>query len=127
MLSSSTKKEIKPIEDTAQAVLGFLDSRKWESKDKQDRLYSLFGANSKVITVIWKEIQKHIDEDVFRKHLLYGLLFKKVYSTEEVHCAIVGWPSVKTFREKAWHIVECIAELKPKFIFQNLYLKKIDL
>jgi hypothetical protein len=116
VLSSPTKKEIKSIEETAQAVLGFPVTRKWESKDKQDRFKSLFGANSKVITVIWKEIQNHIDEDIFRKHLLYGLLFMKVYSTEEVHCAIVGWPSVKTFREKAWHIVECIAELKPKFI-----------
>jgi hypothetical protein len=116
VLSIPTEKEIKSIEDTAKVVLGFPASRKWESKDKQDRLKSLFGANSKVIAVIWNEIQNHIDHDIFRKHLLYGLLFMKVYSTEEVHCAIVGWPSVKTFREKAWHIVECIAELKPKFI-----------
>ncbi|OEU05889.1 hypothetical protein FRACYDRAFT_257598 [Fragilariopsis cylindrus CCMP1102] len=116
VLFSPTKKDIKSIEDTARAVLGFPTSRKWESKDKQARFKSLFGANSTVITAIWNEIQNHIDEDVFRKHLLYGLLFMKVYSTEEVHCAIVGWPSVKTFREKAWHIVECIAELKPKLI-----------
>ena len=74
VLSSPTKKEIKSIEETAQAVLGFPVTRKWESKDKQDRFKSLFGANSKVITVIWKEIQNHIDEDIFRRHLLYGLL-----------------------------------------------------
>jgi hypothetical protein len=99
MVLSPTEEEIRLIEDdTAKAVLGFPASRKWESKDKQDRFKSLFGANSKVITVIWNEIQNQIDKDTFCKHLLYGLLFLKVYSTEEVHCAIVGWPSVKMFR-----------------------------
>jgi hypothetical protein len=116
MLSSASEQEVKLIEDTAKEVLCFPPGRKWESKDKQTRFKSLFGANSNVIAVIWREIKNHIDDDIFRKHLLYGLLFLKVYSTEEVHCAIVGWPSVKTFRVKAWHIVECIAELKPTFI-----------
>jgi hypothetical protein len=32
--------------------------------------------------------------------------------SEEVHCPIVDWPTAKTFRQKSWHIIECIADLK---------------
>jgi hypothetical protein len=30
---------------------------------------------------------------------------------KETHCAIVGFPTKQEFREKAWHIVNIIADL----------------
>jgi hypothetical protein len=49
--------------------------------------------------------------------LLWGLIFLKVYApNEEIHCAIVGFPTRKEFRQKAWHIVEIIADLKEGLI-----------
>jgi len=49
-------------------------------------------------------------------HLLWALVWLKIYATELVLCSLVGWPTPKTFREKVFHIVECVADLKPKFI-----------
>jgi hypothetical protein len=57
-----------------------------------------------------------VEEKTNRKHLLWGLLFLKLYSTEEVHCAIVGHPTKKEFRQKSWQIVEMIAGLKDTII-----------
>jgi hypothetical protein len=49
------------------------------------------------------------DPNAKRKHLLWALVFLKVYATsEEVHCAIVGWSHVQTFRKYSWYFVEKI-------------------
>jgi hypothetical protein len=105
------------MDEVARATIRWPTSRKWNSKDKQERFKSLFGANIDVITEIWNRIEQNVDAGVVPKHLLYGLVFLKVYGkSEEVHCAIVDWPTAKTFREKSWHIIECIADLKDSVI-----------
>jgi hypothetical protein len=54
---------------------------------------------------------------LYQNTCLYGLVFLKVCApSEEVHCAIGDWPSAKTFCEKSWHIIECIADLKESVI-----------
>ena len=51
---------------------------------------SFFGASGCVIAEIWNQIKETIKDGTEPKHLLWALIFLKVYSTEEVHCAIVG-------------------------------------
>ena len=98
------------VEALVKETIGCPDSRKWGTPAAaKARLASFFGCNAAVITELWNRIEPIVDEHVQPKHLLWGLVFLKVCSTEEVHCRIVGWPSAKTFREKAWHVVERIA------------------
>jgi hypothetical protein len=69
------------------------------------------------IAVLWQLIKSNVNDDVHEKHLLWGLTFVKAYApNEELHCAIIGFPTRKEFRQKAWHIVEIIADLKDGLI-----------
>ena len=80
-----------------------------------------FGASISVITHIWNRLQPFIDDEHAAsshhpRHLLWSLVFLKIYSTEEVHCRIVGWPAPKTFRKWSWYFVGKIAQLKDEVI-----------
>jgi hypothetical protein len=111
-----SKGAVDAIEQTAKDLLRWPNNRKWDSADKDERFRALFGAPSVVIAEIWERIIPMVEKKTYRKHLLWGLLFLKIYSTEEAHCAIVGHPTKKEFREKSWHIVEMIAGLKETII-----------
>jgi hypothetical protein len=112
-----TKKGIRSIEKTAREMLRFPEERKWDSADKDERFRSLFGAPSLVIAALWELIRSQVNYGVEEKHLLWGLVFLKVYAkNEETHCSIVGFPTKQEFREKAWHIVNIIADLKDGII-----------
>lgn len=113
-----TKKAIVAIEKAAKEdVLRFPPNRKWDSRDKEDRFKSLFGACPIVIAAAWELIKASVDDNIDQSHLLWGLVFLKVYApNEETHCSIVGWPTKKEFREKSWHIVKNLADQKSKVI-----------
>ena len=103
------------IELVAQQTLRWPDNRRWKTKDRDRRFRSFFGASSRLVAVLWNKIeqQREIEEPGAEpKHLLWALLFLKVYSTIEIHCSIVGWPSAKTFAKWSWYFVKRIAELK---------------
>ena len=113
------------FEEVAKTTLGWPSRRKWESKAKDDRFCSCFGAKSDVIATIWNIILPAVILDQDRdnglsraapKHLLWALILMKVYSTEEIHCSIVGWPHRETFRKWSWYFVKKIAGLKGEVI-----------
>ena len=106
------------IELIAKETLCFPDNRRWNIKDKGRRFRACFGAPSEVVANLWNRIQSHrqIETGGKPKHLLWALVFLKVYSTSEILCSIVGWPSVKTFTKWSWYFVERIAELKDDII-----------
>jgi hypothetical protein len=106
------------IELVAKQTLCWPEGRKWMTKDRKRRFRSFFGASSGVVAVIWNKIeQRGIEEPGAKpKHLLWALLFLKVYSTIEIHCSIVGWPSAKSFSKWSWYFVKRIAELKEDVI-----------
>lgn len=112
-IAKPSPQDVKAIETAITDTVRFPDT--WKS-EKQQAYKSLFGCNSTIIATIWMEIQPLVDDCVYRKHLLWALIYLKVYSTEFVHCCMVGWPTPKTFREKSWHVVECIADIKTKVI-----------
>ena len=69
-----------------------------ELKDKDQDIWSLFGASSDVIANLWEQVEPYIDKaGADWKHLLWALVFLKVYASEEVHCAIVEWPNSKSY------------------------------
>ena len=106
------------VELIAKETLGWPEKRKWNSKDKDRRFRSCFGASSRVVAELWNCItQQEVEEPGSElKHLLWALIFLKVYATMEIHCSIVGWPCAKSFAKWSWYFVEKLANLKDKFI-----------
>jgi hypothetical protein len=123
IIAKPTRQDIQEIERAAETTVRFPTT--WKSTLEKDKVFkSLFGCNSFIIAAIWNEIGILIDHDVYRKHLLWALIYLKVYATEFVHCCLVGWPSAKTFREKSWHVIECIADIKAKIIkVENRFIR----
>eukprot|EP00536_Pseudo-nitzschia_multiseries_P019473 jgi/Psemu1/232526/e_gw1.5049.6.1 len=106
------------IKEIAKEVLGWPERRKWKSRYMDRRFRSCFGCPSSVVITIWNRILAHrpIKSGGGPKHLLWVLIHLKVYSTVEIHCLIVGWPSATAFSKWAWYFVRRIAELKDEFI-----------
>ena len=95
-----TNGAIEAVEDTARETVGFPDypQRDWNSKDKEEQFVSLFGAQPKVIAGLWELIKNDVNDGILLKHLLWALIFLKIYApNEEAHCAMVGWPTKQLF------------------------------
>jgi hypothetical protein len=127
-----TQEAIDALEETARVTVGWPDTRLWESRDKDARFRSLFGASSTIVAEIWHRIEGTVaaeDPNAKQKHLLWALVFLKVYATsEEVHCAIVGWPHVQTFRKYSWYFVEKFFDLQNDvIIWKNRFDGQPDL
>lgn len=105
----------------AREVLGIpLDKNYTETRDDETSR-GFFGAPISVITILWNRIYPSLEGDskaagANPKHLLWALVFLKVYSTTLVHCRIVGWPDPKTYRKWSWLFVRRIANLKDDII-----------
>ena len=109
--------EKEAIENAAKEALAWPNSRKWDNKEKDERFKSCFGASSEVVARIWNLIEPNINEPGAEvKHLLWALVFMKVYSTEQIHCSIFDWPSERTFWKWSWYFVQKISELKDEVI-----------
>jgi hypothetical protein len=93
------------------------------SKAEDSTFRRFLGAPVGVITDIRNRIEANLDPHAPQpKHLLWSLVSIKVYSTEEVHCCIVGWPDPKTYRKWMWYFREKIAGLAEEVIlFDNRF------
>ena len=58
------------------------------------------------------------------QHILWALSFLMVYATsEDIHCAIVGWPHEDIYQKWSWHFVKKIFDLQEEIIvLQNRFL-----
>ena len=106
------------IELVAKGVLRWPERRKWNSQEMDRRFRACFGAPGSIVADIWNRIEARgpIQSGGEPKHLLWALVHLKVYSTVEIHCSIVGWPSAKTYSKWSWYFVKRIAELKDEII-----------
>ena len=115
--------------DKVKEIIQWPSNRVWET-NKAKQIVSLFGASSVVVADLWNRIEPALLGDKSSgwgaepKHLLWALLFLKVYAkSEEVHCAIVGWPHSDTFRKWSWYFVRKIFELQEEVIvWENGFL-----
>lgn len=92
------------------------ENRSFSHKMADTKCRQFFGAPTHIIVDIWNEMRDDLQSGALPKHLLWGLLLMKVYSTEEVHCRIVGWPDPQTFRKWSWYFIEKIADLETAHI-----------
>lgn len=99
----------------------------WQSKRVEQEFRGFFGAPVEVITDLWNRIDPLIDDEAAKpKHLLWALVFIKVYASEAVHCCIVGWPDKKTFRKWSWYFLEKIFYLKDDIIVLDKRFEQWD-
>jgi len=89
-----------------------------KSKNEEDSIFkSHFGAGAHIIALLWNMLLPRIDlNGALPKHLLWSLVFLKVYSTTAVHRGIVGWPDANTYRKWCWYFLEKIASLRDEVI-----------
>lgn len=101
----------------AKEVLGISPNRAFSESTADETWRGFFGAPMVVIVDVWNRLQPLIqDSGAKKKHLLWALVFLKIYSTTAVHCRIVGWPDPKTYRKWTWFFLEKIALLKDDLI-----------
>ena len=79
----------------------------------QDRIFrSQFGISWFVCEDVWMMLNGHWPNSKREpKHLLWALLFMKVYRNEATCCRLVG-TSIKTYRKWVWELLDAVADLK---------------
>lgn len=91
-------------------------------KDSEKRIFiAYFGETPLVCQFIWSFLfqRNYIPEKGCTHHLLWALMFLKLYSNEHVLAASAG-VSEKTFRKWSWRFVKAIAKLKPHLVSLNI-------
>ena len=80
------------------------------------RFRSHFGTTPSICTIIWERLDPyHTIELEYRgvkvKHLLWALMFMKMYCAEHIHASLAGVDE-KTFRKWSWIFIDAIAGLE---------------
>ena len=102
-------------------------SIEWNNQSMVHRIASLFGVPSTVIADLWNCIEASFGNDkpgAKPKHLLWGLLFLKLYAiSEELDCLIVGWPHSGTSQKWSLYFVRKIFDLQADVImWENRFI-----
>mmetsp|Transcript_13384 Transcript_13384/g.25123 ORF Transcript_13384/g.25123 Transcript_13384/m.25123 type:complete len:294 (+) Transcript_13384:69-950(+) len=86
------------------------------------RFRSHYGTSPGVCAICWNQIANTLPQHMVYSHLLWALMFLKVYATESVLASKCGVDE-KTYRDKVWTIVKCIASIKRRVIkLQNRFI-----
>jgi hypothetical protein len=88
------------------------------------RFHASFGTSPEVCSVLWEMLdpREEIDRYALPQHLLWALMFLKLYCSERVNRMIVGVDE-DTFRKWAWLFVEAISYLEDSVVsFESVCL-----
>ena len=88
----------------------------------QRRWRAHFGSSKKVIGIVWTMVD--VTQVTHLNHLLWVLLFLKIYPKENVACSMVGGIDEKTWRKKIWPLIESIAQLEDRVVSEYVCLIK---
>lgn len=87
------------------------------------RFRAVFGTSPSIVSVTWNLLVEKGDLDrcAGPTHLLWALMFLKLYCSESVHCSMAATefdkaPHEETFRKWTWYFVTKIADLKDDII-----------
>jgi hypothetical protein len=87
-------------------------------KDTDERRFlATFGVAPVVCLTIWNLLieTSNLPPGSFEYHLLWGLMFLKLYCAESIHAALAGCDE-KTFRKWSWAFVDAISFLKNRVV-----------
>jgi len=113
-----------PVKPSAFLYLGFQVRKRAEQYSQ--RCFSTeyrhfrahFGVSPSTCALLWKAIVGNryiLPPKATPQHLLWALLYLKLYDTDEVLADLVG-VDVKTFCKWSWDMVQAIAKLKPQVV-----------
>jgi hypothetical protein len=74
------------------------------------RFRSLFGTTPLICSLIWCKLVEDAPANSEPRHLLYALLFLKVYGTEAEYKSLTNCDE-KTFRKWSWIFIDLISQL----------------
>lgn len=93
---------------------------KTESPSSNRIFRSTFGISSTVLSILWgkvKEMEEVKKDKNGLDHLMWSLMFMKVYSSETIHCTLLDSKvSEKVFRKWSWKYVRLVASLFPDLV-----------
>lgn len=92
------------------AVLHSTKRKQLSRETELRRFRALFGVAPHTCSSVWTRLQGVIPEGGSPVHLLWALLFLKVYATEHVNKGLTG-ANEKTFRKWSWTFVELMANM----------------
>ena len=93
------------------------------SKVTEDRHFrEMFGCSAKVVLQIWNMINADIKGSPKIDHLLWSLMFLKLYSKETVTSRLAGGVDEKTYRKWVWIFVTAIADLEVDVVRHKCYI-----
>lgn len=99
-----------------------MEDRKPVSKTIKRRFRSHFGTTPALCAYLWDRIDKlSLPAGAKWYHLLWALLFLKLYATEEVLSGMVGGVDEKTYRRWTWEILRALSELKDKVVSSYIF------
>ena len=94
----------------------------------RDRLFrSIFGTSSVVCSVLWEYLRRYGTVErkkIKQKHLLWSLMFLKLYANEECHASLAGCDQ-KTFRKWIWIVLKDIQRLEPRLVSPAFFTIKL--
>ena len=100
-------------EDTFIRIAKAINGRVQDRTSLNGEFKALFGVSPVVCLDIWQ--RSGMANTLEPKHLLWGLLFLKVYATETPLCALVG-VTRKTYRKWVWEAVRYISRVYPQVV-----------
>lgn len=92
-------------------------------KENMSRFVSHFGTTPLICQCLWAfliQFKVGIPKGGRPYHLLWALLFMKLYASEQVLANMVG-TTPKTFRKWIWPFVAAIARLEPIVVSKRIY------
>lgn len=82
------------------------------ARNTQDRrFHSFFGTSSVICSILWSSCLPLLEHNATPIHLLWVLMFLKMYNTEEVDASALAGCDEKTVRFWRWEMIKIIAEL----------------
>lgn len=81
------------------------------SMAEERRFRALFGTTPEVCSIIWEKIGMNRPKKGTPQHLLWSLLFLKVYASEDV-LSVITQSDRKTQRKWTWEFVTAISNLR---------------
>lgn len=83
------------------------------------RWKNFFGVKLEIVTHVWDNLldsQQLLKAGATKKHLLWALLFLRIYDTEATHCRMAACLDEGTFRTWSWFFVDELARLSPTVV-----------
>lgn len=99
-------------------IMGRRNGRYAAQCTEKRRFHAFFGTTPFICALLWAMIEpsRTLPRGYHPKHLLWALMFMKVYASEPVHRRLAGNPDEKTFRKWVWLFVHAIEGLEQSVV-----------